>query len=134
MERSFTREIGALQEVFDFIAGILDSCRADSSSRYAISLAVEELFTNMVKYNPEGSGDITLSIARDGGRMIVTIVDRDVQPFDVTQTADVDTSLPLHERRVGGLGIHLVKQIVDDLRYEYADSCSTITIVKNLEP
>jgi len=54
-------------------------------------------------------------------------------PFDLSEAAPVDIHLPLAQRKVGGLGLHLVRNLVDELRYEYDDRTLSVTAIKNLE-
>ena len=54
----------------------------------------------------------------------------DVEAFDVTQSRDVDIKATLKERRPGGLGLHLVQQMVDTLEYDYRDRRSRIRFTK----
>ena len=61
------------------------------------------------------------------------MVDRGVEYFDPTAAPPVDTTKPLSERRPGGLGVHLVKQYVDDFKYEYVGNDSVITLTKKLK-
>ena len=56
-----------------------------------------------------------------------------MDPFDITETAEVDTKQSLEERRVGGLGIHLVNEMMDKIEYEYKDRQSKIILIKHLE-
>jgi anti-sigma regulatory factor (Ser/Thr protein kinase) len=63
----------------------------------------------------------------------VTLVDNDVDEFDITQARDVDISQSLEERTPGGLGIYLINKIVDSIDYRYANRQSTITFTKRLE-
>jgi serine/threonine-protein kinase RsbW len=133
MQRSFKREIRSLNEIFSFLDGLMESHQTDPAPAYVIRFAVEELFTNMVKYNRSGDPEIVLGFETDSRSCVVTLVDCGGEPFDVTQAVDVDTSMPLEDRPVGGLGIHLVRQLVDDLRYVHSGRCGIITIVKNLE-
>ncbi len=133
MERSFPKEMVSLEEIFAFVAECLSSFPADPSTAYVLNLAVEEFFTNMVKYAPEGVQDVWIRLEKRDQRVIVTMVDRDVEPFDVTRAEPANTSLPLEDRVPGGLGVHLVREMVDSLEYTYADRCSTITFTKILE-
>jgi serine/threonine-protein kinase RsbW len=103
------------------------------SHKPGTQLAVEELFTNLVKYSKGGHRDIRIEMSRDGDRLIVRLTDFDVEPFDIRTVPDARTDLSLAERKPGGLGIHLVKRLVDRIDYEYADRNSTTTFVKNLE-
>jgi serine/threonine-protein kinase RsbW len=134
MERSFKRAIASLDQVFAFVGEALADLNVPPEPAFAVELAIEEFFTNMVKYNTESRDDILLILKRDDDRLTVEMVDSGGHPFDPTSAKDPDTSLPLAERRVGGLGIHLVKTLMDDLRYQYDGGRNTITFSKNLEP
>jgi len=133
MERSFRRDMDALQSVFEFMETSLMTYHADRDSASALTLAVEELFTNIIRHARGGRQDVNISVTRNGNTLVVTLVDADVEPFDITGTSEVDTSLPLERRGVGGLGIHLVKQLVENLTYSYSDRRSTISFSKTLE-
>ena len=133
MEKKFTRNIETLDEVFSFVEQSCGSFHIDAALLFSINFVVEELFTNIVKYNKSGSqSDIMLSFEKKDGQLFIKLTDYDVDPFDVTQVADVDTSQSLEERKVGGLGVHLVRMMVDDIQYTYSNRESTITLIKNL--
>ncbi len=133
MERSFKRDLAALDEVFVFMDEALAACGADPTSAYAVNFAVEEFFTNMVKYEPEGDHDVSITVERQGKQLTVRMVDTGVQPFDVTDARAPDLTASLEERRVGGLGIHISKELLDSVTYDYGKGKSTITFVKTLE-
>lgn len=133
MERSFKRDLAALDDVFAFMDEALSAYEADTASAYAVNFAVEEFFTNMVKYQPEGDHSVSISVAREANRLTVRMVDTGVQPFDVTDARTPDLSAPLEERPVGGLGIHISKELLDSVTYDYGKGQSTITFVKTLE-
>ncbi len=133
MKRRFVRSIDSLTDVFTFLDERLAAQNAGPAAAYAVNLAVEELFTNMVKYSSGRRNEVTIGVEKNGDRLVVTLVDEDVEPFDMTGRAEVDTSGPLEERKVGGLGIHLVRQMVDEFHYRYENGNGIITITKKLE-
>ncbi|MFQ5708879.1 MAG: ATP-binding protein [bacterium] len=133
MTREFKRDIESLDEIFVFLDDFIAKNRIDESISFTVNLVVEELFTNMVKYNPGSAHDVLIEISRNENRLIVSLTDFDVEPFDITKTEEVKIDQHLQERKVGGLGIHLVKQMVDKIEYEYKNRNSKITLIKHLE-
>jgi len=132
-EKAFKKNLGALQEVFDFIHSFFRKHNIDEEFCFSIDLVIEELFTNMIKYSRESNHDITLALQLAAKQLVMTMVDTDVEAFDITQAGDVDVNKGLADRKVGGLGIHLVRKLVDEMKYEYADRQSKITLIKYLE-
>jgi len=133
MQRTFPRSFASLEDIFGFAEAFFAEQKIAQSIRYPVLCAVEELFTNLVKYNPDAPRDILLSMRNNGGRVEVSLTDFDIDEFDVTAERAVDTTAPLGERKVGGLGLHLVRNMVDSLEYDYSDRQSTITFTKEAE-
>jgi anti-sigma regulatory factor (Ser/Thr protein kinase) len=98
-----------------------------------VDFALEEIFTNMVKYNPDGKHDVSINLDKLGDRLRITLTDFDVEPFDVSKAEEPRIDVPLEERDVGGLGLHLTRKMMDDVDYEYVDRRSIITLTKMLE-
>jgi anti-sigma regulatory factor (Ser/Thr protein kinase) len=133
MEKNFKREINALDEIFEWIAAFITAQQIDPAAAFAVNLAVEELFTNMVKYGAGNVADVLIAIDRNGKDLVVTMIDSGVESFDVTKSAEVDVTQTLENRQPGGLGLHLVKKMVDQLDYEYVNQQNKITLIKHLE-
>ena len=133
MEDKFNRRIEVLEELFDLTSRFARQEHLDDSIRFMLDLVVEELFVNMVKYNSGNPNDILLRLSRAGEKLTITFMDYDVDPFDITKKKAYDVSKPIEERRPGGVGIHLIHQVMDDIKYEYKDRISKITLIKNLE-
>lgn len=133
MERSFKRSIASLPPVFAFLGEFFAAEAIDRGRNQTIDLAVEELFTNLVKYNKGTTRDISISLNRDDAHVEVTLTDYDVEPFDITRLKEVQVDRPLAERKPGGLGIHLVRKMVDRISYSYENRISTTTFIKTLE-
>jgi serine/threonine-protein kinase RsbW len=132
MERTFKRDVDALAEVFALVSEFSGEQGLDDSTAYALNLAIEELFVNMVRHNPENPNDIVIDLSAESGSVTVSLTDFDVEPFDPTKFEPYDASRPLAERRPGGLGIHLVRSVMDHVSYEYSDGESRITLTKHL--
>lgn len=133
MERKFERRIDSLENIYQFIIEFTTEHQFDEKTALTINLVVEELFTNMVKYNPGNTNDISISLSKKSDKIIISIIDYDVEPFDIRKTEEYDLKKTLEERRVGGLGIPLVKTMMDEIDYEYKDRQSKIILVKYLE-
>ncbi|MEP5762995.1 MAG: SpoIIE family protein phosphatase [Halieaceae bacterium] len=134
--RTFKRSLASLDEIFAFTEEFFVSRGIDTSLRYAVDLAIDELFTNMVHYNPEEPEEIIIEYERVENGLSVSMTDHQRPPFDITQDAPpADLDSPAEERQEGGLGIHLVKEMVDTIDYSYDDSegCATITFTKKPE-
>ena len=133
MRRNFKRQISSLSQIFSFVSEILTMYEVDEANSFSINLAIEELFTNIVKYNRNSDSDITIEIEKEGRNLKVNLIDYGGDEFDVTKTKEVDVTRRLEERKVGGLGLHLVKKMIDTLEYKYSNGESRITFTKNLE-
>ena len=133
MDKKFKRDLSSLDDIFKFIDEFSAKTGVDESVVFTINLVVEELFTNMVKYTSENINEILLELKKNADDLIIHLTDFDVDPFDINKIAEVDTKQSLEERRVGGLGIHLVKQMIDKIEYEYKDRQSKIILIKHLE-
>ena len=98
-----------------------------------INVAVEEAVVNVMKYAyPSGHhGDVTIETASNGDRLKFTIIDSG-KPFDPTVQAEIDTTLPAKERKIGGLGIHIMRQNMDSMNYERIDNLNVLTLRKTI--
>jgi anti-sigma regulatory factor (Ser/Thr protein kinase) len=121
----FHRSFDALGSIFEFTSRFYDDAGVADADRLAFDFCIEEVFTNFVKY-------IELALERRGNRLVARLTDFDVEPFDITQAPAVDVSLPAERREPGGLGLHLVRRLADDVDYDYTNRRSRITVTKNL--
>ena len=133
MNRKFSKEIKSLEIIFEFISKFIDKHKINKQLAYSINLAVEEIFTNMVKYNKESTDDISIDLEIRRHELVLSLTDFGVAPFDLTGIEEVNTDKSLEERTVGGLGLHLVRNMVDDLSYKFEKGNCVITVIKNLE-
>lgn len=130
MRRYFARNYDSLAAMYEFAEEALAANDIGEAVRFPVHLAMEELFTNMVKYNPEAESDIGVEIGVDEGTVTVAFTEIDVDEFDVSEPRTVDTGAALDERTPGGLGLYLLQTIVDDLSYDYRDRRSRVVFTK----
>jgi serine/threonine-protein kinase RsbW len=101
---------------------------------WEFELATEEAVMNICRYAyPEGDGELTVRIWPDASELIVELIDSGV-PFDPLARPDPDTTLPLEERPIGGLGVMLIRRSVDRVSYRRCDGCNVLTLVMALPP
>jgi serine/threonine-protein kinase RsbW len=118
--RSFERRIDVLADIVAFTAEVFARRGFDRSLLPAVDFAIEELFTNSVKYGAGSTSPVTIGINGTDGGVEVVLVDSGVPPFDVTRAPDADLTLPIEQRAPGGLGLHLTRRLVDVLEYAYS--------------
>jgi serine/threonine-protein kinase RsbW len=135
VRRGFAREIESLGEIFRFLGDFAEDNGVDDRTALCINLVAEELFTNMVRHNRGGGSEIVIGLDRSDGRLRLELIDTDVDDFDPDSVSPVPVEAGIAERQPGGLGIHLVRSLVDDLHYDYRtdDRRMRISAVKTLE-
>ena len=103
----------------------------DERSKYAMNLALEDIFTNMVKYG--GGGDaVTVELDVRDGSLVIEFEHEGAVPFDPTHFVPAGVDQPLSERRPGGMGLHLVRRMMDDVTYAHEEGCARITLTRHL--
>jgi serine/threonine-protein kinase RsbW/sigma-B regulation protein RsbU (phosphoserine phosphatase) len=134
MERRFQRDLSSLPELSRFVADFLSRQGLAPSNAYDLDLILEELFTNVLKYS-SGTDEVAVRLTRDDSTITIALSEFGAaKAYDITLAPEPDLTRPLAERRVGGLGIHMVRQLADSIRYEYKDHVSTTTITKKVSP
>ena len=133
LQRSITlsNDVNEVPLMTDFITDIAESLQMTPSDTMQVNLAVEEAVVNVMNYAyPEGTkGDVNIAATADGQQLILTITDSGT-PFDPTARSEVDITQPLDERPIGGLGIHLVRNIMDAVSYQRVGDTNQLTITK----
>jgi sigma-B regulation protein RsbU (phosphoserine phosphatase) len=130
--------LDALEPIRDYVKEIAETAGLDSSAVYKLLLAVDEIATNVVTHGYEEAGltgSLTIRGTAEGGRLVVQLEDTG-KSYDSTKHllpgAEV-LSRPLNEREVGGLGIALALDGVDDLQYEATEHGNVHRFILNLE-
>jgi len=116
-----------------FVDEACEAAELDMSTTIKMNLAIEEAVVNVMSYaypnGIKGAVDIDAQVTDDELKFVIS--DKGT-PFDPTQQAEVDTSLSAEERTIGGLGIHLIRQIMDTIHYEHTDDRNVLTLSKKL--
>ena len=117
----------------NFIKSVLEQLGIEKSLARKLRLAVEEAVVNVIDYAyPVGTeGDITIHVMSDGHSIRFKIIDAGVA-FDPTAKEKADTTLSIDDRQIGGLGILLVRELMDTINYEREDGQNILTLIKNL--
>ena len=121
-----------ITEVTAFVDKQLEAFDCPMKAQMQIDIAIDELFSNIAHYayKPEvGKATVRVEFDEEPRAAVVTFVDRGV-PYDPLAKKDPDVTLSAEERKIGGLGIYLVKKSMDDMFYEYKDGQNMLTIKK----
>jgi phosphoserine phosphatase RsbU/P len=119
LKRDFERSFDSLEPVFAFTAEASRQFQTDPSVLASIDFTIEELFTNMVKYSKMSNERIEIELCPLPCGLKIVLIDRNVDEFDVTAAPDVDVSKPIDQRVPGGLGLHLIRRLVENIEYSY---------------
>lgn len=123
-------EICKLQE---FVEEICEQAGFDMSVTMSLNLALEEAVTNVIDYAyPEGTEGNVDIVGEISGKQLKFIISDTGQPFDPTAQATADITLGVEERPIGGLGIFLVRQIMDNVIYQRQNGVNKLTLIKNI--
>ncbi len=124
MTRIFNADVNELTGVIDYLDDTIKVLNPGFRQTKKLELALEECFVNIVSYAyPNGEGQVQIDIDIDEAKKTVSVtLTDDGIPFDPLSEKDPDVTLPAAKRKVGGLGIFLVKKNTDEQHYEYRDS------------
>ena len=126
--------VNDLRQIAGVAARIDEFCSARDLAEvaYAVNLAIDEVLTNTISfgYDDEDLHRIELIVRLEGDMLVVVIVD-DSREFDPTQVQDPDVEASVEDREVGGLGLFLVRQMMDGIEYQRRDGCNVMTLTKN---
>jgi len=117
----------------EFIDGICEAAEVDMMLTMQLNLAIEEAVVNVMNYAyPEGTEGTVCIDAQVSDGVLQFVISDSGTPFDPTARAEVDTTLSAEERGIGGLGIHIVRQIMDSIDYKRVDGRNVLTLGKKL--
>ena len=117
-----------------FVEGRMEEKDCPLKQIMQVSMAVDEIMANVAMYAyAPGTGDVTVAVDFDDGSRTVSItfIDRGVA-FDPLAKEDPDVTLPAEQRKIGGLGIFLVKKTMDDVAYRREGDKNVLCIKKKV--
>lgn len=127
-------DIETIPQLNEFIDIVAEEIGLDMSLTMSLNLALEEAVVNVMlyAYSKEMKGDVEIRVTADDKWLTFVIVDSGVE-FDPTTKGDADTTLSAEERPIGGLGIFLVRQLMDIIEYTRENGKNILTLRKKLE-
>lgn len=120
-------DLDQLDRVQAFVEGCLDKNLCQSRERGQIRIALDELFSNIVRYS--GSETVRITCQTDKTGVTIKLKDRGT-PHDPFSAADPDISLAAEDRQNGGLGVFIVKKLMDQVNYRFVEGENIVTIYK----
>lgn len=123
-----------LDRILAFVEEKLDAAGCPEDVKIAIDIAVEEIFVNIASYayeTGEGTATICVSIEEVPLQVQIIFIDQGKQ-YNPLERTDPDISQKLEDRQIGGLGIYMVKEIMDETSYEYKEGSNILTIKKKI--
>ena len=127
-------ELSNIPKVTAFIDAQLEELCCPFKSQMKIDVVIDELFSNIARYAyPNGKGDVKIETAYNKADRTFSIAFIDGgTPYNPLKKDDPDISLSAEEREVGGLGIFMVKNMVDEITYNYKCNKNILTVIKNI--
>ena len=126
-----TEEIARMSAFLEEISEELNLPMVDA---FNINLAIEEAVTNVIMYAypQDEEHELTLNVRHVENRLIFDLIDTGKE-FDPTLQPDADVTLSAEERQIGGLGIFLIRRIMQTVKYSRSDNKNILTMVKMLD-
>jgi anti-sigma regulatory factor (Ser/Thr protein kinase) len=132
---TFPGRYDSLAAIDEFVSRAAEAAGLDERAVYAVQMATDEAFSNIIKhaYGGEGRGVIECTCRIDDDRLIVTLRDHG-RPFDPASVPEPDLHSDLEDRDIGGLGLYFVRKLMDEVCFEFIPgSGNLVTMVKRKE-
>ena len=125
-------DVKRIPELNNFLESIGERLNMDMPVISQVQMAVEEAVVNVMNYAyPDGkNGFVTIKVMSDGHEIRIVVIDSGIA-FDPTSKEKADTTLSVEERPIGGLGIFMIREMMDSINYERVDGRNILTMAKN---
>lgn len=126
-------QIEELERLAIFVEEVADVLGLDPETTMNLNLALEEVVSNVILYAyPRAMGEkITIMAQKENNSLVFTITDKGKE-FDPTKVEDADVTLSAEDREIGGLGIYIVKNIMNEVTYQRLDGKNILTLKKTI--
>ncbi len=130
VSKTFNAKLDKLPEIVNFAKEKYIQSQWPENFFMKLRLVIEEIFTNIVHYAyPNGEGRVCFNLTINDKQIEMTFVDNGT-PFNPLETSTPDIHSPKEERNVGGLGIFMAKNLMDEMKYELKDGENRLTLIK----
>lgn len=131
MRKVFAADVNKLNDVLAFTEEALDSVDCPMKYSMILLVSIEEIFVNVAHYAYQDGGDVILEIEYEelNRKLTFRFIDQGVE-FNPLMKADPDITLSAEEREIGGLGIYMMKQTMDEVEYVYKNNENILTMIK----
>ncbi len=130
---TLTNKVGELDRIKSVVDELCENWDIPLKTGLGINLALEEAFTNIVNYAFTDHEDHSIEIVftKKTGKLLMTLIDEGIK-YDPTQNEDPKTDLPVQDRQVGGLGVFLIRKLMDKVEYKRESDKNYLTLTKNI--
>lgn len=126
-------QLGEITRMVEIVEAFGEKRRIPPATLHQVTLVLDELITNIVSYGLEPGDSRPITVALTHGADAVTIALSDAgPPFDPRQVIPPDLEASLDERKVGGLGIHFARTMMDSFDWRYHDGRNHVTLTKRI--
>lgn len=133
VSRSFQADIDLLPDLTTYLEATLEEAGAGPKEIFDLQLSADEIFTNISLYAyQESVGAVEITISSTEDSITITFTDSG-RPFDPLSLPPPDITLGIDERKIGGLGIYLVRELMDTVTYQRRDEKNILVIEKQRE-
>ena len=127
-------DASALPPLQSFLTDFWTAEHLPDSARFPFELALEEIFINVVMHGSDGRDDVWAEVTlRHEDHNAVMVLRDNGNPFDPLAAPPPDLHAAMEDRTIGGLGIHLIRTLMDEVIYQAIDGCNVLTLRKHIE-
>lgn len=130
-KETFQAKFEFLDEIRDFVGNIARQNSFSDKEVYNIQLASDEAASNIIEHAYEGvtTGRLDIDCHMEGAVIVIVMTDKG-KPFDVSTVKEPNLKADLSEREIGGLGVYLMRKLMDDVHYESTANGNLLTMKK----